>query len=166
MGKSGKATTGLRPIEEIDMSKDEKITKELMGTLEDGRLGYDKAAELLSEDHPVVAARMTEAAKHQFEMYTELQKIASTYGDSVEESGSVGAVLHRGWLVVKDLLTGDSIEAVLNAAITGEKHSIELYEKALSEDLSATFRPVLQRQLSMLKASLVELEQTVDGVKS
>lgn len=148
------------------MPNDEKVTKELMETLEDGRLGYEKAAELLSEDHPAVATQMTTAAKHQFEMYTELQKIASTYGDDLEESGSVGAAMHRGWIVVKDLLTGDSVEAVVNAAMTGEKHSIELYEQALSDDLSFTFRPVVQRQLGVLKNSLTGLQQLVDGIKS
>jgi uncharacterized protein (TIGR02284 family) len=156
----------LETIEEIHMSKDEKVTKDLMETLEDGRLGYDKAAELLSEAHPAVAAQLSKHAASRFEMYTELQKIASVYGDPVEESGSVAASVHRGWLVVKDMLTGDSVEAVLNAAVTGENHSIELYEGALSEDLSPEFRPVIARQSSALKTSLTELQNLLSGVKS
>lgn len=147
------------------MSTDKKVTEELMETLEDGRLGYEKAAERLSSDHDAIASHLSAAASKRFEMYTELQKIALTYGDEVEESGSIAAAVHRGWLAVKDALSSDSVEAVLDAAVTGENHSIEQYEEALAGDLSDSFRPVLQRQLSVLKTALSDLEGWAAGVK-
>jgi uncharacterized protein (TIGR02284 family) len=149
------------------MSTDRKVTKKLMETLEDGRLGYEKAAERLADEHADLASSLSSAAKARAEMYAELQRKASTYGDDLEESGSVVATLHRGWLALKDALTGDSAEAVLKAAITGENHSIEQYEEALSsEDLSEEFRPQLQRHLVKLKGDLSELERLTAGVKA
>ena len=148
------------------MSKDKEVTKDLMETLEDARLGYEKAAERLSSEHAVLSSRMSAAAKQRSEMYKELQVIASAYGDQMDESGSVAGTVHRGWLAVKDALSSDSAEAVLKAAITGENHTIEQYEEAVTEDLSPEFRPVVQRHLVALEASLLDLEHLAPGVKS
>ena len=54
--------------------------------------------------------------------------------------------MHRGWLSLKDALTGDDAGAVLKAAATGEDHAVSEYEKALEMDLSAGFREVVARQ--------------------
>ena len=69
------------------------------------------------------------------------------YGDDVDESGSVAATVHRGWIALKDALTGDDASGVLGAAVTGEDHAVSEYEKALEEDdLSDGFRAVVQQQ--------------------
>ncbi len=148
------------------MSADEKVTKELMKTLEDGRLGYEQAAERLSSEQSSISLQLSAEANRRFEMYTELQNLALSYGDELEESGSVAAAVHRGWLAVKDSLASNSIAAVLGAALTGENYSIEQYEEALAADLSDEFRPVVQRQLEVLRTALCELENWAAGVKN
>jgi uncharacterized protein (TIGR02284 family) len=80
------------------------------------------------------------------------------YGDDVEESGSVAAALHRGWLSLKDALTGDDASGVLGAAVTGEDHAVSEYEKALGEDLSDGFRSVVQQQHSASVAARDEVK--------
>jgi uncharacterized protein (TIGR02284 family) len=120
----------------------------------------------LSTDHAAVAAHLRAAASKRFEMYTELQAIALTYGDEVEESGSIAASVHRGWLAVVDVLSSDSVEAVLGAATTGESYSIQQYETALAGDISDEFRPVLQLQLATLKSALSDLHGWASGAKS
>lgn len=147
------------------MSTDKEVTKDLMETLEDGRLGYEKAAEKLRGEHGEISTQLSAASKKRSEMYAELKTIASKYGDGLEESGSVAAAVHRGWLALKDAVTSDSSEAVLNAAITGENHSIEQYEEALTGDVSSEFRSVLQRQLVVLKNSLASLERWAADAK-
>ena len=68
------------------------------------------------------------------------------YGDDVDESGTLAATMHRGWISPKDALTGDAPGGVLEAALTGEDHAVSEYEKALQQDLSAGFREVVSRQ--------------------
>ena len=68
------------------------------------------------------------------------------YGDDVDASGSAVAAVHRGWLSLKDALTGDDAGGVLGAAVTGEDHTVSEYEKALGQDLSDGFREVVKRQ--------------------
>ena len=92
-------------------------------------------------------------------MYAELDRIAATYGDDLEEDSGVIAAIHRGWMSLKDALTQDDAAAVANSAKTGEDYAIEQYEEALNDDVSDEFRPVLQRQLAAIKAARSSLDR-------
>ncbi len=133
------------------MSTDAKVTADIMKTLENGRLGYERAADRVQKDHPEIASKLNSAASDRGQLYEELQKIASSYGDQIDENGSVAGALHRGWITVRDALSSSDPKAVLEAAKTGEDHAIEEYEEALKSDLSPEFRPVLLRQMASVE---------------
>ena len=82
-----------------------------------------------------------------------LQTLAQQYGDDIEESGSLAGTLHRGWLSLKDALTGSKPDGVLDAAEQGEDHAVSEYEKALDEEISPELRAVIQRQLTEIRAA-------------
>jgi uncharacterized protein (TIGR02284 family) len=146
------------------MSTDEKTTKSLMKTLEDGREGMEKAAAKLAEsDSPLLAETFRTLGRQRGEMYGELQTLAQAYGDDIEESGSVVAALHRGWMTVKDTLTGSSPKGVLEAAEKGEDHSVAAYEEALSEDISPTLRSVVERQFVDVRKAHEEIRVLRDS---
>ncbi len=136
------------------MSTDESIATDLIRTLENGKEGFDKAAERLAEsDRPDVAAKFREFAQQRAAMSDELKAIAGSYGDDVDQRGTLPGALHRGWLTVKDALTGDNPEAVIGAAETGEDHAVEQYREALDADISPEFRPLVARQLASVQAA-------------
>ena len=136
------------------MSTDESIATDLIRTLENGKEGFDTAAERLAgSDRPDVAAKFREFAQQRAAMSDELKAIAGSYGDDVDQRGTVPGALHRGWLAVKDALTGDSPEAVIGAAETGEDHAVEQYREALDADISPEFRPLVARQLASVQAA-------------
>ena len=66
--------------------------------------------------------------------------------------------MHRGWISLKDALTGDDADGVLKAALTGEDHAVSEYEKALQQDLSAGFREVVSRQHGAVVAARAEVK--------
>ena len=72
--------------------------------------------------------------------------------------GSAAAALHRGWISLKDALTGDDAGSVLGAAVTGEDHAVSEYEKGLEQDLSAGFREVLRTQHAAVVAARDEVK--------
>ena len=72
--------------------------------------------------------------------------------------GDVTAALHRGWIALKDALTGDDPGSVLGACVTGENHAVSEYEKALEQDLSAGFREVVTRQHAAVLAARDEVK--------
>ena len=142
------------------MSTDARIAKDLVETLKDGRDGFTAAAERLrGSDQPELAATMQRLAEQRAQFAGEIVAMGHDYGDDVDESGSAAGALHRGWLKVKDAVTGDDAGSVLGAAVTGEDHAVSEYEKALGEDLSDGFRSVLQRQHASVVAARDEVSQ-------
>src|SRR3954470_24697855 len=113
------------------MSNDAAVTKDLIQTLEDGRDGFAAGADKLEADgETALAASFRQLGAGRGELADELQQIAASYGDQIEESGSVAAKAHRGWMAVKDAIAGSDPKGVLDAAEQGEDHAVSEFEKA------------------------------------
>jgi uncharacterized protein (TIGR02284 family) len=149
----------------VHVSDDEKAAKELVETLKDGERGYSDAAEKLRDsDRREWASTMERLSGQRAEFRREIVGLGHAYGDDVDTSGSAVAALHRGWMSLKDAVTGDDAGSVLGAAATGEDHTVSEYEKALAMDLSAGFREVVARQHAAVVAARDEVKalQVVD----
>jgi uncharacterized protein (TIGR02284 family) len=147
------------------MSHDATVTKDLLQTLEDGRAGFEKGAEKLeSTDTPQLAATFRKYSAQRAQFTTELTGLAAKYGDRLDESGSVAGTLHRGWLSLKDALSGSSPEGVLDAAEQGEDHAISEYEKARDDDISPELRTVVERQLTEIRAAHDDVKALRDRI--
>lgn len=129
------------------MSDDAKVAKELVETLKDGNKGFEAAAQKLADSNkPEWAETLRRLSQQRAQFAQEIVDLGHQYGDDVDESGSALAALHRGWLSLKDAVTGDDPSGVLGAAVSGEDHAVKEYEKGLEGDLSDGFRAVVQRQ--------------------
>jgi len=136
------------------LSTDETIATNLIHTLENGKDGFDKAADKLDDsDRPDVAVKFREFAQQRATMSDELKQIASAYGDDADQRGTVPGAVHRGWIAVKDAFSSDDADAVISAAETGEDHAVEQFREALEADISTEFRPVVTRQLASVEAA-------------
>ena len=141
------------------MSDDAKAAKELVETLKDGERGFAEAADKLRDgEHPEWATTLQRFSEQRAGFRREIVDMGHAYGDDVDESGTVAAAVHRGWIALKDALTGDDAEAVLKAALTGEDHAVSEYEDALKMDLSAGFREVVVRQQAAVIAARDEVK--------
>jgi len=129
------------------MSDDAQAAKDLVETLKDGENGFASAAEKLRDsDRPEWATTLDRLSEQRAGFRREIVALGHEYGEDVDESGSAAAALHRGWISLKDAMTGDDAGSVLGAAVSGEDHAVSEYEKALEQDLSAGFREVVTRQ--------------------
>ncbi len=141
------------------MSDDAKAAKELVETLKDGERGFAESADKLRDgEHPEWAETLQRLSAQRAGFAREIVDMGHAYGDDVDESGTVAAAVHRGWISLKDALTGDDAGAVLGAAATGEDHAVSEYEKALELDLSAGFRDVVTRQHAAVVAARDEVK--------
>lgn len=144
------------------MSADEKVAKDLVETLKDGRDGFASAAEKLRDgDRADAATTFQRLSEQRAGFARDIVAMGHDYGDDVDESGSVAATLHRGWISLKDALTGDDASGVVGAAVTGEDHAVSEYEKALEADLSEGFRSVVTQQ----HAAVVEARNEVRALQ-
>lgn len=144
-------------------SIDAKVTQDLIETLVDGQNGFSQAAEHITDENTHVAGKLHSYSTNRKAMADDLRAMAVRYGDTVDSDGSVVAGLHRGWIGLKDALTGKDVDAVVNAAITGEKHAVSEFEKALDEEISAELRMKVQDQLASIRSTKQELEALVAG---
>jgi uncharacterized protein (TIGR02284 family) len=145
------------------MTDDKKVAKELVETLKDGERGFASAAEKLREsDRSEWAGTMQRFSEQRGGFRREIVEMGHDYGDDVDERGSAAAALHRGWIALKDALTGDDAGAVLGAAVTGEDHAVSEYDEALDKDLSDGFREVVTRQRAAVAAARDEVKALRD----
>lgn len=140
------------------MSDDNRVAKELVETLKDGERGFASAAEKVRDsDHPEWATLLQRLSEQRAGFHREIVALGHDYGEDVDESGTLAATVHRGWISLKDALTGDDAGGVLKAAVTGEDHAVSEYETALQQDLSPGFREVVSRQHAAVLAARDEV---------
>ncbi len=136
------------------MTIDERTTKDLIETLRDGEKGFADAAEkLASSDRADLAPQFRTFSEQRASFADELDAIAARYDDQIDESGSVAAAMHRGWMALKDAVAGDSASGVLDAAEQGEDHAVSEYQKALDSDISVELRAVVARQFEQIQTT-------------
>ena len=146
------------------MSNDRKVTKDLIETLEDGRKGFNDAADKLADTNRAdLAPKFRELAEQRAGFSAELETMAAAYGDDIDEDGSVLAAAHRGWMSLKDALAGSDPDGVLDAAEQGEDHAVAEYQKALDEDISENLRQTIQRQFTSIQSAHDEVKRLRDA---
>lgn len=147
----------------MQMEETAAVLEDLIETLEDGRKGFDQAAERLEDsDHRGIAVDLRRYAQERADFSVELRNVAAQHGIDIAEEGSIGGALHRGWLTLKDALTGDDPTAVLGAAETGEDHAVAEFEDALGKDLPVEVRSIIERQAASVRRAHDEVKRLRD----
>ena len=137
------------------MSDEAATVKDLIKTLEDGRDGFGKAAERLEGNSaPEISRRFREFSAQRGAMADELRRCAQLEGFTVPQGGTVAGAVHRGWIAVKDVLTGDDASAIIAAAEQGEDHAKSKFRDALSENtLTPAVRDIVQKQAGQVQVA-------------
>ena len=68
------------------------------------------------------------------------------YGEDVDESGTVAAAVHRGWIDLKAAVSKRDEAAVITECERGEELAVKNYEDALKTDLPAETRVLVDYQ--------------------
>ena len=114
----------------------------------DAQRGFQEASEKLNALDLKDFFREQSRARVHF--VGELQPEVRLLGSEPEDTGSVAAVLHRGWINLKSALGGGD-HAILAATESGEDHAVGVYERALKETLPAHLRVMIERQYHSIK---------------
>lgn len=149
----------------MESSNTATVLKDLIETLEDGRKGFEEAAESIeASDHPGLAVDLRRFSQERAEFSGELRGLAGRHGIEIDEDGSMAGSLHRGWMSLKAAVTGDDPKAVLGAAETGEDHAVSEYEDALeADDLPPDVRSVIERQAEAVRTAHDEVKALRDS---
>ncbi len=144
----------------MNQPADEAISKlnGLIETCRDGEYGFREAARHVHDDQAKQVFDRYAQQRHDFasELGQELRRM----GAEPREGGTVSGSLHRGWMTVKDAVTGGGNDhAIVAEAERGEDTALERYQDALNADLPTPVRSTVQRQYT-------EVRQAHDHVRA
>ncbi|MEF7612571.1 PA2169 family four-helix-bundle protein [Aquincola sp. MAHUQ-54] len=137
------------------------LLNDLIETSKDGEYGFTKCAERANA--PALKETLQRRAADCARGAAELQTLVVQYGGKPEDSGTAMGALHRGWVSVKDVLSGNSDHAVLAECERGEDAALARYRKALREELPADVRQVLERQMTGVQANHDQIKALRDS---
>ena len=143
----------------MNQPADEAISKlnDLIETCRDGERGFREAAEHVQDQQ---AKRLFDRfAQQRHDFASELGQELRRMGAEPSEGGSVSGALHRGWMNVKDALSGGGDRAIVAEAERGEDAAVDRYQEALNADLTTPVRATVQRQYT-------EVRQAHDHVRA
>ena len=121
----------------------------LIETCKDGENGFRTASDGVKNSELKTLFLTYSQQRAQFA--AELQNEVRNLGGDPEDTGSVAASLHRGWINIKSTVTGEDEGAVISECERGEDSAVRNYQDALKEDLPANIQTVVQRQYTQVK---------------
>jgi uncharacterized protein (TIGR02284 family) len=131
--------------------KDDVIStlNNLIETCKDGQNGFQAAADGVknSELKTLFLTYSQQRAQFAGELQGEVRRL----GGDPEQTGSVAATLHRGWINIKSAVTGEDEAAVISECERGEDSAVRNYQDAIGAGLPADVRAVVERQYGQVK---------------
>ncbi len=123
----------------------------LIETCKDGQDGFKEAAEGVERSD--LKSLFYEFSQQRAQFAGELQSLVQTLGGDPENSGSVAAAIHRGWINIKSAVTGKDDGAILNECERGEDSAKNTYKDALKEPLPANVMETVQTQYAAVQSA-------------
>jgi len=121
----------------------------LIETCKDGENGFRTASDGVKNQELKTLFLTYSQQRAQFA--SELQEEVRRLGGDPEQTGSVAASLHRGWINIKSAVTGEDEGAVISECERGEDSAVRNYQDALKENLPSELQTTIQRQYTQVK---------------
>ena len=148
------------------MSNDDVVDElnALIETCKDGEYGFRTCAEHVksAQLRQVFTSRADECRQGA----TELQSLVARLGGKADTGSSVTGTMHRGWVNLKSMLTGNSDQAALDECERGEDAALARYRDAIKEDLPDDVAAVVQRQYEGVKRNHDRVRTLRDRLKA
>lgn len=144
------------------MKTNEEIVSDLnslVTILNDGKKGYESAAETTNslELKAVFGKYALERAAYATELKAHIKQHGSNEDDN--DTGGILGAIHRGWIDVKQAVTGNDNKAILDAIITGEKSALEKYDGYIADYTDhADHLALLKKQRDGIQSDLNQIE--------
>lgn len=137
---------------------------DLIETCKDGEYGFRRCAERVEAS--TLKQTLGRHADECRKAAAELQTIITQLGGTAEQGGSALGAVHRGWVSVRDALSGHSDLAVLEECERGEDAALEHYRRALEAALPPHVRNIVERQYEGVKRNHNEVRTLRDEARS
>ena len=126
--------------------------------------GYQEAAEGVT--NPQLKSELSKLSQQRAQFSAELTQHASQLGLNVTDDNTIegvitdaAAAVHRGWINLKSVITGQSDAAILGECETGDATALKAYETALSAELPQQAKSVIEQQHSQILSAKNQIAQ-------
>ena len=135
------------------MTNEELIStlNNLIETCKDGQNGFKEASEAVEKSD--LKTFLYDCSQQRAEFAGKLQETVRGLGGDPEDSGSIVASIHRGWINLKSALTGNDEQAILNECERGEDSAVKNYNEALAKELPQNIRDIVHEQYIAVQAT-------------
>jgi uncharacterized protein (TIGR02284 family) len=115
----------------------------------DGEEGFRTAAEHVKDGQ--LKQFFADCSANRARFASELKEEVSILGGDPVARGSVTAVLHRGWMNIKSMVTGGSDRAIVAECERGEDAAKAAYQEVLKQNLPPNVLPLVKHQFTEIK---------------
>ena len=122
----------------------------------DGELGYRTAARNVSSSK--LRTILVDYAIRRSQFAQELRAEVESQGGSAQDSGSVAASLHRGWITLASSVSHGDAGAIVAACESGEEAARASYEGVLSSGISGNTRSLIETQWRAIERAQQEMQ--------
>jgi uncharacterized protein (TIGR02284 family) len=148
----------------MDNSEVISVLNQLIETSKDGEYGFTTCAERatsvdLKKTFSRRAADCATGAR-------ELQALVVQQGGKAEDGGTMAGAVRRGWVTVKDVLSGHKDQAVLDECERAEDVALGHYRKALKQELPSAVREVVERQMVGVQSNHDQIKALRDELRA
>ncbi len=123
----------------------------------DGEKGFAEAASRTTDAS--LKNELTDYSKQRRDFATDLKSLVARNGDKPSESGDLSAGLHRAWIDVKAVFTGNDRHAILAECERGEDYAVAAYKHGQDSGLSSDV-------LQLVESQAVAVKRTHDRIKA
>jgi uncharacterized protein (TIGR02284 family) len=124
----------------------------------DGEQGFEAAANAVTD--PDLKIEFMRYSRQRLEFAGDLQRLLASLGEEPVSHGSAAGAVHRGWMSLKQSLTGhDNRHAVLAECERGEDSAVQAYRSAMEE-------PLPEEVLDTIGTQYQELLMAHDRIRS
>ena len=136
----------------------------LIATCKDGEYGFRTSAEHVksAQLRQVFTSRAEDCQRGA----SELQALVTRLGGDADTGSSATGTLHRGWVKLKEAVSGDSDVAALEECERGEDAALERYRDAVKQDLPSDIAAIVQRQYEGVKRNHDQVRTLRDQMRS
>lgn len=140
-----------------------ETVNDLIENCKDGEYGFKRCGERVERSD--LKQVMNQRADDCQRAASELQTLVSQLGGTPETTGTALGAMHRGWVSVRDAVSGDSDLAVLEECERGEDAALERYRSALEEALPPHVRSLVERQYEGVKRNHQQIRSLRDQLR-
>jgi len=132
----------------------------LISIAQDGVNGIGRAIEDAQDQQ--IKATLRDIHQIREHMVQELKAVVTQLGGDPNQSGTLAGAAHRAFMEVREMVTGDGDQALIQECIRGDEHAVNEFQDALNElgpNAPEAARSVVQTGLQRLRTALQRYQQ-------